>query len=106
MSMTKRSPSVATKRFPWSDQIHTYFELEFNGDVIKPGDKIRFKNRRGVFSFRDWCHNAEKDVTWINCVDDKSHQFRAFYMEELKSVIRPKRSRARKSKVVYIAKSK
>jgi hypothetical protein len=102
MKMNRRDATVTGEPYPWNDQIHSYFELTFEGDVIKPGDKIRFKNRRGVFSFRGWAHNAQKDVTWINCIDDKSHQFRAFYIDELKCVVRPKRSRAKKTKVVRL----
>lgn len=104
MKVNKRDRALTAREpFPWNPNIHCYYELDFMGDVIKPGDKVRFRNRRGVFTFRGWCHNTEKNVQWVNCLDNKTMQFRNFYMDELKCVIRPKKSRAKKTKVVILA---
>lgn len=76
--------------------ISVVYELDFNNDVIKPGDKIKFKNIRGTFTFSRLAHNRVLDSTWIDCVDDKTKETRSFHLAKLKMVIRPKRSRRKK----------
>ena len=94
--MARRKSNVVSKPYFHDDNIHVYYELEWGKDVIKPGDVIRIKNTRGTFRFLKWVHNSTKDVTWIDCMDIKDGQFRAFYMETLKGVVRPKKSRRKK----------
>jgi hypothetical protein len=79
-----------------SGKLYRYDELAFGKDTVVNGTKIRFKNRRGVFTFRALIHNVDKDVTWIDCFEDKTGRMRAFYVGELKSVVKPKKSRAKK----------
>ncbi len=82
-----------------NENIHVYYELEFLKDVIKPGDKIKFKNIRGHFVFLHMAHNSEKDVTWIDCRNIETGEYRSFYIERLKGLIREKRSRRKKQLV-------
>lgn len=92
----KTSKQVDSKPYGHNPNISVFYELEWGKDVIKPGDPIKIKNERGTFKFIQWVHNSEKDVTWIDCLDTKQGRFRAFYMERLKGVVRPKRSRRKK----------
>lgn len=85
--------------FWYHDHVHVYYELSFGNDVIKPGDKIKIKNTRGDFIFIKWVHNSQKDVTWIDCRDSKTQEDRSFYIENLKAVVRPKKSRRKKTNV-------
>lgn len=80
--------------------ISVQYELEFNKDTIKPGDKIKFKNTRGTFIFVRLAHNAKLDSTWIDCVDFNTKETRSFHVAKLKAVIRPKKSRRKKKVVV------
>jgi len=90
--MKKNALKMQTVPFQHNPNITCYYELEFGRDVIKPGDKIRFKNNRGYYVFHKWVHNSELDVTWIDCMDMKSYEFKSFYIEQLKGVHRAKKS--------------
>ncbi len=81
-----------------NDDIHVQYELEFKKDIIKPGNPIKIKNQRGVFKFRCVAHNIKLDVTWIDCMDKDGH-YRSFRIDELKTLVKPKRSRAKKPNV-------
>lgn len=76
------------------------YELQFNNDLIKPGDKIKFKNIRGTFEFKWLAHNCRLDSTWIDCYDVSTRELRSFHLAKLKAVIRPKKSRRKKKAVV------
>lgn len=80
--------------------ISVQYELEFNNDVIKPGDKIKFKNIRGTFVFVRLAHNQKIDSTWIDCIDVNTRETRSFHLAKLKMVIRPKKSRRKKKVIV------
>ena len=94
--MARRKRMSIGEPYGDNENLHVHYELEFGKDVIKPGDPIKIKNTRGSFKFLKWVHNSKKDVTWIDCMDIKDGQFRSFYIEQLKGVIRPKRSRRKK----------
>jgi len=80
-------------RLPYNNpDIVVYTELEFGKDIIKPGDKIKIKNARGYFIFHKWVHNTHLDVTWIDCMNPNTGEFRSFYMDNLKGVHRAKKS--------------
>lgn len=85
--------------YSMNENIHVYYEIEFLKDTIKPGDTIRFKNVRGEFVFIMMAHNSEKDVTWIDCRNKKTGEYRSFYMDRLKSLVRDKKSRRKKQLV-------
>lgn len=84
--------------YPFNDDIHVQYELEFKKDLIKPGNPIKIKNQRGVFKFRCIAHNIRLDVTWIDCMDPNG-QYRSFPIDKLKALVKPKRSRRRKPNV-------
>lgn len=94
--MARRAIVEALLPYNHDELICVNYELEFRKDVIKPGDKLKFKNKRGTFQFRFWVHNARLDKTWIDCTDITTGEFRAFWIADLKGVIRPKKSRAKK----------
>jgi hypothetical protein len=94
--MARKRYSETVKPYFHNENIHVFYELEFGKDVIKPGDPLKFKNTRGQFRFIKWVHNSDRDVTWIDCMDIKDGQFRSFYIQMLKGVVRPKRSRRKK----------
>lgn len=77
-------------------EIFVTYELPFNTQIIKPGDKIRFRNMRGIFIFVRLAHNVRLDSTWIDCIDSKTRGTRSFHVGKLKSVVRPKRSYRKK----------
>lgn len=79
-----------------SPHLHVQYELDFGNDTIKPGDSIKFKGERGTFKFRYMVHNIKEDVTWIDCMNVKNGSFHAFYIDQLKTVLRPKKSYAKK----------
>lgn len=81
-----------------NNAIVVMYELDFNGDKIVPGDKIKIKGERGTFTFLHIAHNTLLDKQWIDCMDVDAGTFRAFYIDRLKTVIRPKKKRARIAK--------
>lgn len=79
-----------------NEDIFIYYELEFNGDIIKPGDVIKFKHETGTFRFKNLAHNIKKDVQWIDCYDEQSGVYRSFYVADLKGLGKVKKSRKKK----------
>jgi hypothetical protein len=81
--------------YMYNDEIHVQYELEFNKDIIKPGNPVKIKNQRGVYKFRCLAHNIKLDVTWFDCIGPDG-QWHSFYIDKLKCLVKPKRSRRRK----------
>ena len=77
-------------------KVVVYYELPLGRDVVVPGDKIRIKNQRGLFVFRRLAHNIEKNVQWVDCYEVLGGKYRAFYVDKVKSVYRPKKSRVKR----------
>lgn len=96
MARTKSEPKPPFWMF---DHIHVFYELEFGKDIIKPGDKIKVRNVRGEFKFQKWVHNSQIDKSWIDCMDIKTGEFRSFKIEDLKLLVKPKKSRKKKPNV-------
>lgn len=97
--MSKKKKNQEYIPYQKNPNIHVYYELEFLRDVIKPGDRITFKNVRGEFVFILMAHNSEKDVTWIDCKNPTTGEYRAFYVDRLKGLVRAKKSRRKKQLV-------
>ena len=95
--ITKYDPDAWWKN-AWSthEHIHATFEIEFGKDIIKPGTIIKIKNERGTFKFRCLVHNSHLDVSWIDCFDTTTQQYRAFDVHRLKGIVKPKKSRRKK----------
>jgi hypothetical protein len=91
----REPPTAGTSTGPNPD-IYWYPTLEFGKDTIEAGTIIRFKNRRGTFKFRGLYHNTALNKTWIDCFEQSTGRMRAFYVDELKCVVKPKRSRVKK----------
>lgn len=98
--MTKRNKVVIDKpEYSGSkSEIVVYYELPFASDIIKPGDKIKIKNTRGMFIFNRLVHNISLNVQWVDCLDPKTGMYRSFYTNKINSVVRPKRSRKKRAK--------
>lgn len=79
-----------------SDKIVPTFEFLDGKDLVKPGQLIRIKGMQGTFRFRCLATNTELDVTWIDCIENKTGHFRAFYVEQFKGIVKPKKSRRKK----------
>lgn len=97
--MRKKRERIVTVPYGYNPHITCYTELDFGNHRIRPGAELKIKNTRGVFIFHKWVHNAELDVTWIDCMDKGTGEFRSFYMDRLKKVILPKKSRGKKISV-------
>ena len=102
MSMTKRKASALLSEEPeyLNPHVLVSYELPFGRDTLKPGDIVRIKNDRGRYRFTRVATNTEKAVTWIDCHDIASGTFRSFYVESIKCIERPKRSRRKKQGVI------
>lgn len=81
------------------------YELEFKKDVIRPGNQIKIKNLRSTFRFRCLAHNIKLDTTWIDCMDVNTGEWRSFRPEQIRNLVKPKRS-YRKRKNAKVATSK
>lgn len=99
MPRPKKPVSVIVDKGPYGydDHIDVAYELPWKKDVIKPGTIIRFKGVRGRFKFRCMAHNTKLDKTWIDCIDAGTLEYRAFYIDKLIGVVKPKRSRRHKA---------
>lgn len=80
-----------------SDHIHVQYEFDFEGEPVVANKTIlRMKNTYGTFKFRCLAHNIQTDRTWIECIDNKSGAWRAFPVDKLKGIVKPKKSRRKK----------
>jgi hypothetical protein len=79
--------------------ISVFYELKFGKEVIKPGDMLKFKDIRGTFRFIQLAHNIKKDVTWIDCFNPTTGEYRSFYVDRLKGIVRAKKSIRKKMNV-------
>ena len=71
------------------------YQYEHGRDTIKPGMKIKIKKEHGEFVFQRVVHNKEKNVTWVDCYSRSG--YRAFYIDRLKSIVKPKRKYTKKN---------
>jgi hypothetical protein len=98
VQMKKKTRSTAERKelYVGGDMKVCAFELPFGKDVIRAGDNIKIRNTRGTFRFIKVVHNVVKDVTWVDCMDNATGEFKSFYVNQVKTVIRPKRSYRKK----------
>lgn len=79
-----------------NSNISVFEEFKFGKDIIKPGDNIQFKDVRGIFKFIRLAHNAVNDVTWIDCFNPTTGEYRSFYTNKLKGLVKNKVKRQSK----------
>lgn len=93
--MVKKSHKVAVEGYS-QEHIISYYELPFENDVIKPGDKIKIRNVRGTFVFLKMAHNLRLNIQWVDCRNIVTGEYKSFYVYDIKRVLRPKKSRMKK----------
>jgi len=97
--MNVKTKRTKTKReyIPYSanDNIAVVYELGFKDDTIKPGDRIWIKNK-GWYKFRLLAHNIKLDTSWVDCVDCETGEWKAFRVDQITKVDRPKKSYRKK----------
>lgn len=99
MKKKKRRDADTRELYVGGDPKVCSFELPFGKDIIRTGDNIKIRNTRGTFRFIKVVHNITQDITWVDCMDNNTGEFRSFYVERIKNVVRPKRSYKRKTDV-------
>lgn len=67
------------------------YEFELDGDTILPKSLIKFKNTRGSFKFRCVATNTQTGKTWIDCINADTGEWKSFYVEKLKGLVKPRR---------------
>jgi hypothetical protein len=72
------------------------YEFELDGDTILPKALIKFKNTRGSFKFRCVATNTQTGKTWIDCINADTGEWKSFYVEKLKGLVKPRRPRRRR----------
>ena len=72
-----------------------YYEYQHGKDIIKPGMKIKIKKEQGEFVFQRVILHKEKNVMWIDCYSRSG--YRAFYVDRLKCLVKPKRKYVKKN---------
>lgn len=92
--MRKKSALYSEPQERWSADPNKFvsYELEFNGTVMEPGTKFKIKGEHTVLVFSCLVHNISKDVTWIECQEERGG-YRSVYPSKISRVLAPKRSR-------------
>lgn len=99
MSRKKTEPTEKRKYYGVNPDISVFHELKFGNKTIEPGDTLKFKEVRGSFRFIQLAHNVKKDVTWIDCYNPTTGEYRSFYVDRLKGVVHAKKSIRKKMNV-------
>ena len=98
--MIKKNASKSEKKpYYYNENISVFYEMKYGNEEIKPGDLIRFKSIKGTFKFLQLVHNSSKDVSWIDCMDKVSGEYRSFYVDKFKGMTRAKKSIRKKINV-------
>ena len=97
--MSKKKTEYDKKPYNVNPDISVFNEIKYGKEVIKPGDLIKFKDVRGTFRFLQMAHNVKKDVTWVDCMHPITGEYRSFYIEKLKGLVRAKKSIRKKMNV-------
>lgn len=99
--MPRKNIPVSDERphYKVNPDISVFYELKFGKDVIQPGDMLKFKDVRGSFRFVQLAHNVKLDVTWIDCYNPTTGEYRSFYVDKLKGIVHAKKSIRKKMNV-------
>jgi hypothetical protein len=95
--LTKRKiTSVEKGRHGFNPDIVVYYELQFNGEIMKPGEKFKIKNDSKTYIFQCFAHNITLDSSWIDAMCLDTGEFRSFRVDRIKGLVR-KKSRVKKN---------
>ena len=97
--MAKKKKEYDRKPYHVNDDISVFYEIKYGKETINPGDLIKIKDVRGTFRFIRLAHNIKKDVTWIDCMNNVTGEYRSFYIDRLKGLVRAKKSIRKKMNV-------
>jgi hypothetical protein len=87
------------KPYHVNEDISVFYEIKYGNELIKPGDIVKIKDARGTFRFIQLAHNIKKDITWIDCMNNVTGEYRSFYIDRLKGLVRAKKSIRKKMNV-------
>lgn len=90
MSLTKRTQTVTKERWEGDVNKAVAYEFEFNGQIVKPGQKFKLKNDRLVYTFHCLVHNIRTGTSWIEATSENG--FHSFRPEKVFKLIGIKRS--------------
>jgi hypothetical protein len=90
--MKRKRPATVSDQLYVGDNKVVAFEFPFGKDVIRTGDKIKIRNQRGTYRFYKIVHHTELDVTWVDVMNVDTGQWHSFYIDRVKTLIKPKRS--------------
>lgn len=88
MSRKKNQPTERPTHYGVNPDISIFYEFKFGKETISTGDMIKFKDVRGTYKFIGVAHNAVKNVSWIDCLDSTTGEYRAFYVDKLKGTVK------------------
>jgi hypothetical protein len=86
------SPEVAKNFYLGKDHIFVQYNIYFEGQVINPGDRIRFRGNWHDFIFLCLAYDSEWDAEWIDAMNVQTGEIRAFHPNYLKRTVKRKRS--------------
>lgn len=98
MSIRKRDQLYSENPERWGNDPNKFvsYELEFDGTIMEPGTKFKVKGEHTIYVFTCLVHHIEKDVTWIECQEEKGG-YRSFYPSKISKVMTAKRSYRKKN---------
>ena len=92
--MVKRKPKKTELPPYWHNpDISIFYELDFGKDTLVPGTRFKIKGSRGSYIFHKLVHNSKIDKTWVDCMDVVTGEYKSFYVEKIKAVLKNKKSR-------------
>lgn len=94
--ISRNKSKVNTKPYFHSPHITVHYECVNGDDTYVPGDPMRFIGVKGTFKFIKLVYNAEREVEWVDCMDNNTGEFRSFYSNKIKPKPRPKRKRRKR----------
>ena len=93
---TRKRPPLEYVPYQNNPNVYVSYELPFGKDIIKPGDKIKVKFDRDIYTFLRLAHHIKNDNTWVDCISVKKGSWHSIRVENIQRVLRPKRSRRKK----------
>lgn len=82
----------------YNPDIHLIHEIEFNGDTIKNGDRIKIKNDKAVYRFIRLVVNSKTQIEWADVYCVSFGGWRSFRTDRIKGKYLEKKPRKRRTK--------